>query len=114
MARRTEYRRYTDEFKATAVKLSRVSGVRSKDVAEALDIHPLMLSRWRKEYREGQIAAGEKKVQLKPRQVAELKRLREVEHKHRMLLEEHSLLKKAIQFSLERRKRYLSSSSDTG
>ncbi|GAA66139.1 hypothetical protein P20429_0237 [Pseudoalteromonas sp. BSi20429] len=25
----------------------------SKDVADALDIHPLMLSRWRKEYREG-------------------------------------------------------------
>lgn len=49
MARRTEYRRYTDEFKATAVALSFVGGVQSKDVAEALDIHPLMLSRWRKE-----------------------------------------------------------------
>ncbi len=44
---------YGQEFKATAVKLSHLPGVQVKDVAEALDIHPFMLSRWRKEYREG-------------------------------------------------------------
>ena len=52
---RINYRRYTDQFKATAVSLSKVPGVLSKDVAEALDIHPLMLSKWRKDYREGKI-----------------------------------------------------------
>ena len=109
MARRTEYRRYTDGFKATAVKLSRVPGVQSKDVAEALDIHPLMLSRWRKEYREGKIKVLGKGVKLEGRQIAELRRLRELEREHRLLKEEHSLLKKAIQFSLERKKRYLNS-----
>lgn len=64
MGRRTEYRRYTDEFKATAVALSLVGGVQSKDVAEALDIHPLMLSRWRKEYRECRIGSKCKKIEL--------------------------------------------------
>ena len=44
---------YTVNFKIKAVELSLRDDVMSKDVAEALDIHPLMLSRWRKEYREG-------------------------------------------------------------
>ena len=39
--------RYSDEFKSTAVKLSSLSDVRIQDVADALDIHPFMLSRWR-------------------------------------------------------------------
>jgi transposase len=41
-------RRYGDRFKATAVKLSSVPGVLIQDVAAALDIHPFMLSLWRK------------------------------------------------------------------
>ncbi|TCS37914.1 transposase [Paucimonas lemoignei] len=45
--------RYSNEFKATAVKLSDVPGVLIQDVAQSLDIHPFMLSRWRKEAREG-------------------------------------------------------------
>ena len=46
-------RRYSDEFKATAVELSLAKDVQVQTVAEALDIHPFMLSRWRKAYREG-------------------------------------------------------------
>ncbi len=58
MARATGPRkvhRYTAEFKLKAVKLSELNGVQVQDVAEALDIHPFMLSRWRKEAREGRI-----------------------------------------------------------
>lgn len=36
--------RYSAEFKLKAVKLSQIKGVQVKDVAEALDIHPFMLS----------------------------------------------------------------------
>ncbi|MCQ8885712.1 transposase [Pseudoalteromonas agarivorans] len=43
---------YPVNFNIKAVELSLRDDVMSKDVAEALDIHPLMLSRWRKEYRE--------------------------------------------------------------
>lgn len=39
--------RYSNEFKATAVTLSNLSGVLIQDVAAALDIHPFMLSLWR-------------------------------------------------------------------
>ena len=42
-------RQYTNELKAKAVKLIHLSGVSVKGVAEVLDIHPFMLSRWRKE-----------------------------------------------------------------
>src|SRR5262249_62346363 len=45
--------RYSVEFKLTAVKLSGMPGVQVQTVADALDIHPFMLSRWRKEAREG-------------------------------------------------------------
>lgn len=105
MARRTEYRRYTDEFKAKAVALSQVSGVRAKDVAESLDIHPLMLSRWRKESREGKISVKATEIKLRGKEVSELKRLRKLEQDYNMLKEEHALLKKAIQFTLERKKK---------
>lgn len=40
--------RYSDEFKATAVRLSELPGVLVQDVAASLYIHPFMRSRWRK------------------------------------------------------------------
>ena len=56
--------RYSSEFKVTAVKLSSLPGVSIQDVARELDIHPFMLSRWRKEVREGKIVAKTKKVDI--------------------------------------------------
>jgi transposase len=49
--------RYGEQFKATAVKLSSLPGVLIQDVAQALDIHPFMLSLWRKQVRDGVIVA---------------------------------------------------------
>lgn len=51
---RTTYR-HSNEFKATAVRLSQRPGVLVNDVAASLAIHPYMLSRWRKQAREGLI-----------------------------------------------------------
>jgi transposase len=103
---------YSEEFKATAVGLSSLPGVLIQDVANSLDIHPFMLSRWRKEMREGMIVA--KKVNLEPQRKAELKRLREVERQYKLLQEEHAILKKAIRFASERRQKSSSSSKQTG
>ena len=50
-------RQYGVAFKRTAVLLSRRPGIEVQAVAEALDIHPFMLSRWRKEFREGRLPA---------------------------------------------------------
>ncbi len=83
--------RYGEQFKATAVKLSSLRGVLIQDVA-ALDIHPFMLSLWRKQVRDGVIVAKGAKLDVQTQ--AELKRLRELERQYKVLKEEHALLKK--------------------
>jgi transposase len=85
------------------VKLSSLPGVTIKDVAAALDIHPFMLSLWRKQVRDGVIVAKGAKLDVKTK--AELKRLKELERQYKVLKEEHELLKKAIRFNIERRRR---------
>ena len=49
--------RYSVEFWLKAVKLSQLEGVQVQDVADALDIHPFMLSKWRKQAREALLKA---------------------------------------------------------
>jgi transposase len=102
-----KFDRYGDRFKATAVKLSSLPGVQIKDVAAALDIHPFLLSLWRKQVRDGVIVARGAKLDVKTK--AELKRLKELERNYKVLKEEHELLKKAIRFASEQRKKPSSS-----
>jgi len=125
--------RYTVEFKIQAVQLSLHPEIQTQDVAHALDIHPFMLSKWKKDYREGRLkpaaeAAGlslpkvlrvpkadPEKRSLK-RQVKQLeakvqarREVRALEKKLAALEVEHDLLKKAIRFNIERRRRSSSS-----
>ena len=93
--------RYTENFKATAVRLSQVRGVAVNDVAASLAIHPFMLSRWRKQAREGVIVT--KGVDVEKEIAAELKELRQVKKDYERLKLEHDLLKKAIAFTSARR-----------
>ena len=95
--------RYGLEFKVKAVRLTKIPGMAVQTVAEALDIHPVMLSRWRQESREGRLRAAPPKPQISKQVVRELVRLQELERAHRLLQEEHELLKKAIRFCSERR-----------
>ena len=56
---------YTQEFKIKAVKLSYQEDILVKQVADGLDIHPFMLSRWRKEYRDGLLQGdGQKRAMV--------------------------------------------------
>lgn len=45
-------RAYSREFKLTAVRLSQQPGIQVQAVAAALDLHPFMLSKWRKQVRD--------------------------------------------------------------
>lgn len=105
MVRKTKYDYYDDEFKATAVELGALAGVQAQDVAAVLDIHPVMLYRWKKEYRDGDIVRKSDKGNLDTETKRELKRLKQVEKAHERLKQEHELLKKSIQFSLDRKKK---------
>ncbi len=104
--------RYGLEFKLSAVRMSEQPGVLIKDVAESLCIHPFMLSKWRKQVRDGVLSG--KSPELDAAAVAELQRLREVEAKYRQLQMEHDLLKKAIRFASERKATSSPSSGQTG
>ena len=125
--------RYKVEFKIQAVRLSLHPEIQTQDVARALDIHPFMLSKWKKDYREGKLkpaaeAAGLSlpKVLRAPkrdpekralrRQVKQLEArvearmaVRALERKLAALEVEHDLLKKAIRFNIECRRRNSSS-----
>ena len=107
--------RYGLDFKLRAVRMSEQSGVLIKDVAESLCIHPFMLSKWRKQVRDGALSGKSAGLYAADAAaVAELQRLREVEGKYRQLQMEHDLLKKAIRFVSERKAMSSPSSGQTG
>ena len=101
--------RYSNEFKITAIRLAGLPGTLIQDVAKVLDIHPFMLSRWRKEYREGKIAGEphpdiEKLTEVEEK-VSEQSRIRELERALKKAQIENDLLKKTIEFNLEQRRK---------
>ena len=105
--------RYSLEFKLKAVKLSQLKGVEVQAVADALEIHPFMLSRWRKAVRDGRLRG--RAIRRSPLPPArEIARLQRLEHAHALLQEEHALLKKAIRFCSERRPTRSRSSTPNG
>ncbi len=125
--------RYSLEFKIQAVRLANHPDIQTQDVAHALDIHPFMLSKWKKDYREGKLRPAGEAVGLRlpkvlratkadvekralKRQVKQLqakvearREVRALERKLAALEVEHDLLKKAIRFNIERRRRSSSS-----
>ncbi len=103
---RMKKHRYSNEFKVTVVKMATAPDIETKAVAEALNIHPFMLSRWKKEHREGKLK-GSAHPKLKEQKamegtVAEATRIRTLEAALKKARIENDLLKKAIQFNLER------------
>ena len=103
---------YSDEFKLTAVRLSQQPGLQVQAVAAALASHPFMLSKWRKDVRDG-VLRGKARTLAAPLR-REIQRLQELERAHALLQEEHDLLKKAIRFSSERKAPRSRSSTRSG
>ena len=87
-------RRYSDEFKLTAVQLSHQPGIHVRTMAAALAIHPFMLSKWRKDAREGRLRGRVRKPPGAP-PARELARLQQLERDYALLNAEHDLLKKS-------------------
>ena len=106
--------RYSIEFKSKAVQLSLMDGVEVQAVARTLDIHPFMLSRWRKEYREGKIVPDKRRkvVSLK-QEKAELDKVKRLEKENARLRQENDLLKKWQRFVAAEHARNAASSTDT-
>ena len=61
MKKETDYF-YKYHFKRAAVLTSNHPDIQTKTVAEALNIHPFMLSRWKKQMREGLLRKDNEKI----------------------------------------------------
>src|SRR5262245_66264322 len=87
--------RYTLEFKRKAVKLTQIPGMEVQVIAEALDLHPVMLSRWRQEWREGRLRGRASEAsERRPRpRVAELRRLQTLDEEDKVLQDGDAILK---------------------
>ena len=88
-ARPRAVRQYSAEFKLTAVRLSQQPDLQVKTVAAALEIHPFMLSKWRKDYRDGRLRG---KLPKAPRAgpVREIAQLQLLQKAYARLQEEHA------------------------
>lgn len=112
------HQRYTLAFKLNAVRLTEHPNVVTKDVAEALGIHPVMLYRWRMEVRNGLLREPtpmKKKPDNRPLSPdaaanadADLatarKRIKQLEKALALREEELDILKKAEQFFAKNRR----------
>lgn len=109
---------YPISFKIKAVELSLKDDLMSKDVAAALDIHPLMLSRWRKDYREGKYKNppayenGQDLMKKLPSK-QELKAIEKLKKENERLKQENELLKKWQRYLAEAHQSALDSSKKT-
>lgn len=119
--KKRNYERYTLEFKRQAVKLAEHPNVRSKDIAESLGLHPVMLYRWQMEHRNGELKENKrmKPSTLSPKRrksavdplttkekelKAAKKRISQLEKSLASRDQELDLLKKAERFLAKRRK----------
>lgn len=115
LTKKKHYDSYTLAFKVKAVKESSKQGVKAIDVAEALGIHPVMLYRWRQEFKEKRLSEN-KHMRIAPPppkksredsdrlKVAE-RRIKELEKSLAAKEEEVIILKKAGRFFQEQRKK---------
>lgn len=118
--KKRNYDRYTLAYKLQAVKLANHPGVRAKDIAESLGIHPVMLYRWQMEQRNGELRENKNMrpgkpspkrrpnradpTQQKTDELLEAKRrIKQLERELKNRNDELDLLKKAERFFAKRK-----------
>lgn len=98
MRKKQKHQQYDTDFKLNAALLANHPDIRTKDVAEVLKIHPFMLSRWKKELREGRMV-GKATDNSAAAKLDEAKwRIAELEKELARVRVENDLLKKAKRF----------------
>lgn len=86
---------YNFQFKHTAVRITNHPEIQTNHVAEALDIHPIMLYRWRQEMREGRIENNDEEARSITKLTAAEKKIKTLEKELKRLRAENAVLKKA-------------------
>ena len=100
---------YSNEFKIKVVNLTHIEGLQIKQISEGLGLHPFMVSRWRKEFREGKLVSDDSRrilmtlktpSHLKDKQVG----VKALEKENKRLKKENALLKQWQRYLAEVRK----------
>ncbi|CAA0098955.1 Uncharacterised protein [BD1-7 clade bacterium] len=89
---------YSKDFKVAVVKLTNELDVKGTEIAQALNLHPVMVYRWRQEHRKGKfVAQASRKISMtkKPSIPAEDKALKE---ELKRLRKENAALEKESRF----------------
>jgi len=86
---------YNYQFKHAAVSVSNHPAIQTQAVADALNIHPFMLSRWKKQMRDGELEDNGREA----RSIGELqeanRKIKTLEKELRRVRTENAVLKKA-------------------
>ena len=90
---------YSDEFKYRVVALTNRLNVDSISIADAMGLHPVMVYRWRQEYREGKLVdKPSRRISMtkhsKDQKVDSSKELKALRKKIKELEKENDFLKK--------------------
>ena len=111
-------KQYSLELKRTAVRLTQAPGARVKDVADSLDIHPFMLSKWRKLARDGLLVKKPKSKASKQKRRApsmvEMSKYAQLKRELEALRKEHEFLKKFDRFRAQLKAKGSRSSRGSG
>jgi len=86
---------YNYQFKHTAVRVTNHPEIQTVDVAKALDIHPIMLYRWRGEMRTGKLKENDQAARSVNELNAAGKKIKKLENELAKVRQENAVLRKA-------------------
>lgn len=86
---------YNYQFKHTAVSVANHPHIQTQDVAEALNIHPFMLSRWKKQMRDGDLEDNDQEARSISELLEAKKKIKALEKELKRVRDENAILKKA-------------------
>jgi len=95
MKKKEKHTFYNFQFKHTAVSITNHPNILSVDVAEALNIHPIMLYRWRQEMREGVLENNDQEARSRDKLLSAQNKIKKLEYELKRVREENNILKKA-------------------
>lgn len=86
---------YNYQFKHTAVSVSNHPAIQTRAVAEALEIHPFMLSRWKKQMRDGELKDNGQEARSTSELLDANRKIKALEKELKRVRAENAVLKKA-------------------
>lgn len=86
---------YNYQFKHTAVSVANHPDIQTQAVAEALDIHPFMLSRWKKQMRDGALENNDQEARSRDELLKAKEKIKKLERELKRVRDENAVLKKA-------------------